>query len=371
MSRPRLLALQRSPLGPLWALLLMLTPAWIAVASALYLSGEIDLWFRDWSEPLVELLRSWPQPFAEIFAGDYGFITMGPLLLVWATPVVVIHSLLMSMYKVSGFLNHLTTAMSPWLRPFGITGQELARVVMGFGCNVPAVIGTKSSPACYRGSCVSAITFGSACSYQLGATLAVFAVAGRPELVITYLLYLAATTLAFVRLITRPSGRYPLNVLTSNQLDLLTWPHPREVWQEAQSVIIEFLKRALPIFLLMTAAVSILQWLGALQAASVVIEPTMAIFRLPSEVAPAIVFSSVRKDGILLLAEPSIATSLSAIQLLTAVYLAGVLLPCLITCLTVMREHSRQFAFQLMGQQAVAAIGFSCLLAWSGAWLWP
>ncbi|MYD69210.1 MAG: ferrous iron transporter B, partial [Acidobacteria bacterium] len=55
--------------------------------------------------------------------------------------------------------------------------------------------------------------------------------------------------------------------------------------------------------------------------------------------------------------------------LLTAVYLAGVLLPCLVTCLTIAREQGRAFALRLVGRQAVAAAGFSALLAWGGAWL--
>ena len=92
-------------------------------------------------------------------------------------------------------------------------------------------------------------------------------------------------------------------------------------------------------------------------------------FRLPSEADLAVVLASVRKDGILLLAEPDAAASLSAVQPLTAIYPAGVLLPCLVACLTIEREQGRAFALRLMGRQALAATGFSALLAWGGAWL--
>ena len=367
--RPRPLFLDRSVLGPFWALLLLLTPACFAVDAANRLADRIDPWVGTLIGPLAGWLTSWPQPLAEILAGDYGFVTMGPLLLVWATPVVVLHALLMGAYKASGLLDRLTTAMNPWLRPFGMTGRELARVVMGFGCNVPAVISARSSSDCSRGVCVSAIAFGSACSYQLGATLAVFAVAGRPELVLAYLLYLGVTTLAYSRLIAPQAARSPFNVLLTEGRVFLSWPRPRTVWLEAQGVLRDFFRTALPVFFLITAAASLLHWLGALQAASAVVEPAMAVFRLPSEAALAVVLASVRKDGILLLAEPGVAASLSTVQLLTAVYLAGVLLPCLVTCLTIAREQGRAFALRLAGRQAAAAIGFSALLAWGGAWL--
>ena len=278
--RPRPLVLERSALGPFWALLLLLTPAWVAVDAANRLADRIEPWVGALTGPLAGLLTSWPQPLAEILAGDYGFVTMGPLLLVWATPVVVLHTLLMGAYKASGLLDRLTNAMNPWLQPFGMTGRELARVVMGFGCNVPAVISARSSSACSRGVCVSAIAFGSACSYQLGATLAVFAAAGRPDLVVPYLLYLGATTLAYARLIAPQAARSPFNVLLTEGRVFLTWPRPRAIWLEAQGVVREFLRRALPVFFLITAAASLLHWLGALQAASAVVEPAMAIFRL-------------------------------------------------------------------------------------------
>ncbi|MYG74013.1 MAG: hypothetical protein F4198_00295 [Acidobacteria bacterium] len=346
----------------------MLAPAWVAVDAANRLADRIDPWVRVASGLLAGSLTTWPEPLQEILAGDYGFLTMGPLLLVWATPVVVLHALLMGAYRASGVLDRLTTAVNPWLRPFGMTGQDLARVVMGFGCNVPAVISARSSPACSRRVCVSAIAFGSACSYQLGATLAVFAAAGRPGLTVLYLLYLGVTTLAYTRLVAPRAARSPFNVPLEGR-PRLTWPSPRTVWLGARGVVREFFRAALPIFFLITVAASLLHWLNALQAASVVFEPVMAAFRLPPEVALAVVLASVRKEGILLLAEPGVATTLSAVQLLTAVYLAGVLLPCLVTCLTIAREQGRAFALGLVGRQAVAATGFSALLAWGGAWV--
>ena len=368
-ARPRATFLERPATGPPLALALLLAPAWIAVEAANRLADRFDPWVRSWLAPLAEITARWPQPLAEILSGDYGFVTMGPLLLVWAAPVVVLHALLMGAYKASGLLDRLTVAMNPWLRPFGMTGRELARVAMGFGCNVPAVISTRSSSACSRGVCISAIAFGSACSYQLGATIAVLAAAGRPELVGPYLLYLGATTLAYARLIAPPSARSPFNVLLTEGRAYLTAPRPAAVWREARGVLRQFLRRALPVYLLITAVASLLHWLGALRAGSAVIEPAMAAFRLPPEAGLAVVLASVRKDGILLLAEPGLAEALSAMQLLTAVYLAGVLLPCLVTCLTIAREQGRVFALRLVGRQALAAVGFSALLAWSGAWL--
>jgi Fe2+ transport system protein B len=103
---------------------------------------------------------------------------------------------------------------------------------------------------------------------------------------------------------------------------------------------------------------------------SQLINPAMGLFRLPPEAALPVILASVRKDGLLLFAEPNTVSLLSPVQILTGVYLAGVLLPCLVTALTIAREQSFKFALGLMARQAIAAICFALVLAWGGRLLW-
>lgn len=93
----------------------------------------------------------------------------------------------------------------------------------------------------------------------------------------------------------------------------------------------------------------------------------MGAFGLPAEAALPVVLASVRKDGIALLAADSAGmAALSPVQVLVAVYLAGVLLPCLVTAITVAREVSVRFVAKLLARQAAAAIGFALVVAWVG-----
>jgi len=55
-----------------------------------------------------------------------------------------------------------------------------------------------------------------------------------------------------------------------------------------------------------------------------------------------------------------------AAQILVVVYLADVLLPCLVTTFSVAREVSPRWALTMMLRQAVAAIGFAAVIAWGG-----
>ena len=53
-------------------------------------------------------------------------------------------------------MERITVALQTLLRPFGLSGRDLLRVIMGFGCNVPAVISTRACSSCSRQACMSA-----------------------------------------------------------------------------------------------------------------------------------------------------------------------------------------------------------------------
>lgn len=97
----------------------------------------------------------------------------------------------------------------------------------------------------------------------------------------------------------------------------------------------------------------------------------MALFRLPPGAALAIVLGAVRKDGIAIGLLDADWHALKVpmdqpLQILTAVYLAGVMLLCLVTMLTVVREMRPSFTFKMIARQASFAALFSLLIAWGG-----
>ncbi|RQG90932.1 nucleoside recognition domain-containing protein [Natrarchaeobius chitinivorans] len=350
--------------GPAVSIGLLLLPAAIAVWFANTLAGELDPIVGAAFEPLIAWAGTFPEPFAAILINQYGFLSMGPFLFVWAGPTMLVFAVVIGVYKTSGLLPRMTVSLHPTMRRFGLTGRDLVRVVMGFGCNVPAVINTRSCSDCTRCTTISAISFGSACSYQFPATLAVFGAVGMWWLVGPYLLVLAVTTLVYVAVIAPPAARASHTVI--DRRTFLSWPDPRAVARETWSALREFVVKALPVFVVITVVAALLDEGGAIDALGGVLGPVMGVFNLPAEAALTVVLASVRKDGIALLTEGGVATTLSPLEVLVAVYLAGVLLPCLVTAFTVAREVSLKWALTMMARQALAAIGFAIAIAWGG-----
>ena len=206
-------------------------------------------------------------------------------------------------------------AVHPLVRPLGLTGRGLVRVVMGLSCNVPAVISTRARSACSRRQAISAIPFGAACSHQFPATMAVFAACGRPWLTAPFLLCLGASAAVHLGLAAPPAAVSPLNVLTLEGRTFLVWPAWSALWREARSTIQKFFALAMPVLLAIGALASLLAWGGWLDRASAF----LGVFRLLPE------------------ADSAIVAPMSAGQILTAVHLAGVLTPCLVTARTIVR----------------------------------
>ena len=367
VARQRRGPLEHPALLALFAITLLLLPAVGAVWGANHLAGLLEPSLNGVLEPALGHLAGLHEPLAGLLAGDYGLVAMLPFLFLWAFPTVLLYALLLGILKGSGLLELITAGLHPLVRPLGLSGRDLAPFVMGYGCNVPAVVKTRACSACTRSQAVGAVAFGSACSYQLGATTAVFGARGLGWLVAPFLLFLLATTAIYARL-TRPRGSAAQVALEPHgpERTFVSAPRPSAVWREASATIHQFGSRALPIFVGICVVASLLSAAGALDALGSALGSAMAAFGLPSEAALGVVLASVRKDGIMLFGSPELVASLGALQLLTAVYLAGVLLPCLVTTLTIGRELTARFALRLLARQAAFACVFALCLAWGG-----
>ena len=363
--------LQRVLRNPLVSLALLFGPSVVAVTQANTLANHLFEPLTSLLGHSLERLAKLPSPIAEILGGDYGFVAMMPFLLLYALPTIIFFSLLIALYKSTGLMDHIAQSLYPFLKPFSLGVQDLTRVVMGFGCNVPAVVSSRGCQSCSRSTCVSAISFGSACSYQLPATLAVFAAAGMAWLGGVYLLTLVLTSSVYLRFTKPKYLRGEDDRLLSSKLDKLHSPSWKYISNETMDTIRSFLVIALPVFTGVCIVAALLQVTGFLNLVSQTIGKIMILFNLPAEAAVAVAMGSIRKDGLAIGLLDSDWGSLKVVldspaQVLTAVYLAGVLLPCLVTILTIKREMGGLFAIRLAFRQAAWVAGFSIAIAWGG-----
>ncbi|WP_347835963.1 nucleoside recognition domain-containing protein [Gracilibacillus sp. JCM 18860] len=200
----------------------------------------------------------------------------------------------------TGIQEHLTNALDPWLRKIGLTGRDLLPVITGFGCNVVAVMQSRSCSSCTRISCVSLLAFGSACSYQIGATLSIFNAAHAPVLFIPYLFFLFIVGAIHTRILNKNATNELTRITPLPYLQGINWSAFR--WK-VSGVIKQFLFQAMPIFLLICLLASVLEIVGILSILRWLAMPLLYLFSIPTDAAPGLIFSFIRKDGLLVLNE--------------------------------------------------------------------
>ena len=360
--------------SPLVSLILLFLPA----VTAIIFANRFADWIYDpvymLISPLLTSISKLPSFPAALLGGDYGLVAMFPFLIIYALPTIITFSIVLAVYRSTKLIDHISTALHPWLRIFGIGAKDLVRVVMGFGCNVPAVVESRSCHSCSRGACVSAISFGAACSYQLPATLAVFAAAGVSYMGLVYLILLGVTTLVYLRFTTPQFMRKANAQLNLAKPSAICPPSWKSVREDLIDNLKQFVVMSIPVFIVICFAAGLLNWLGVLEKFGALLSPLMALFNLPGDAAMAVVLGSVRKDGIAVGLLNTDGVGMKVVlehpaQVLTAVYLAGVLLPCIVTLFTIAREMRWKFALRLCARQMAWASGFSILIAWVGAFL--
>lgn len=350
-------------IGPILACLMILAMFALPVYVA-YL-------FVSWLEPITEQylltpITAWleqiPAFLAKILVGDYGLITLGWYSFLWAFPVVFLISITTTITEETGIQEHLTNALDPWLRKIGLTGRDLLPVITGFGCNVVAVMQSRSCSSCTRISCVSMLTFGSACSYQIGATLSIFNAAHAPVLFIPYLFLLFIVGAIHTRIWNKNATNELTRITPLPYLQGINWSAFR--WK-VSGVIKQLLFQAMPIFLLICLLASVLEIVGILSILRWLAMPLLYLFSIPTDAAPGLIFSFIRKDGLLVLNEGqgSLLMEMSISQIFILVYLASTLSACLVTLFTIGKELSWKHAISIAWKQMLTSVVSAAFLA--------
>lgn len=172
--------------------------AWLLIflmfALPIGIAYQFSDWFQNqyvsaWIEYLTQTTLLNHDILQHILFGDYGVLSLGTYSLVWALPVVILISLSTAIIDQTGLKSWMIWAIEPSMLWIGLQGNDIVPLLEGFGCNAAAISqAAHQCHTCTKTQCMSLISFGSSCSYQIGATLSIFSVAGKSWLFMPYLI---------------------------------------------------------------------------------------------------------------------------------------------------------------------------------------
>ena len=160
-------------------------------------------------------------------------------------PVIVIFFLVMSMVEDSGYLSRAAFLMDALMSKIGLDGRGFVMVLMGFGCNVPALMGTRVMRSRPMRLLTMLVIPLSLCSARLQVFLFMIAAIFRPQQAayIMFTLYMVSFFTIFLTAILF-KGQYKSSEPFILELPPYRFPTPRQIWLRGWQEVKYFLKRA-------------------------------------------------------------------------------------------------------------------------------
>jgi ferrous iron transport protein B len=302
----------------------------------------------------------WALP-RDLFAGEYGLITMGLSYgLAIVLPIVATFFTAFALLEDSGYLPRLAVMSDRVFRLMGLNGKAVLPMVLGLGCDTMATLTTRILPT--RKERVLAtllLALGVPCSAQLGVILAMLAVVPFAA---------AAVWFAAVAAVMLSVGWLAARVLPGERGDFvielppMRWPALSNVLSKTAARIEWYLKEALPLFLVGTFVLFLLDRLKLLGVIIRAGEPLVkGVLGLPAEASAAFLIGFLRRDfAATRLFDMSRHGGLSVVQLVVSMVTITLFIPCIANVFIIAKERGWKTA------AAMAAFIFPLAFAMGG-----
>ncbi len=295
-------------------------------------------------------------------------------------PVIFLFFLAMGVVEDSGYLSRAAYLMDAFMERLGLDGRSFVLALMGFGCNVPAILGTRVMRSSGLRLLSMLIIPFSLCSARLNVFLFMAAAFFPPRqgALVIFGLYLMSFAAALVTALLF-KGRFasseplvlelpPYRFPTPRQMLNRAWAEVRHFWFWARRFIIfgvvaVWLLNNLPLGVAPASAASFSGRLGE------VLQPLLAPIGINPKLAVALVFGFIAKEivlgGLAVIygqADPAalgraVAADVSWTQAVSFMLFTLLYTPCLST-VAVIRSESKRLGF------TVFSVLWSLLLAW-------
>jgi ferrous iron transport protein B len=281
----------------------------------------------------------WSLP-RDLFVGEYGLLTMGLSYgLAIVLPIVATFFTAFALLEDSGYLPRLAVMSDRVFRLMGLNGKAVLPMVLGLGCDTMATLTTRIlTTKKERVLATLLLALGVPCSAQLGVVLAMLAAvpfaAGAIWLAAVAGVMVSVGWLA-ARLLPGERGDFVI------ELPPMRLPALANVLSKTVARIEWYLKEALPLFLVGTFLLFLLDRLKLLAAITRAGEPLVTgVLGLPAEASAAFLIGFLRRDfAATRLFDMSRGGGLSVVQLVVAMVTITLFIPCIANVFMIAKER--------------------------------
>ena len=292
-----------------------------------------------------------------LWNGVFGGIVAGLTLII---PYVIPFYLLLAAIEDSGILTRVAFMMDSAMHKIGLHGKALIPMILGYGCNVPAIQACKIMETRREKLLAAfAITF-APCTAR---TLVIFGLVGA-FLGIQWALALYVVNIAIIFLL----GRVAMKAVPGKSTGLIMEMHgfkvpslkviTKQTWARTKSIIY----MVFPIYIIGSAAIQALYALNVLTPISDALSPlTVGWLGLPVAAGILLILGTVRKEFVLvgavaIIGTTNLALMFSPVQMVVMALVAMLYLPCLSTIAVLGKEFGWKAALTISAANIASAI---------------
>lgn len=289
-----------------------------------------------------------------ILIGDYGVLIKGvewPFALI--LPYVFLFYIVLSFLEDTGYLPRLGVLGDGIMRRLGVQGSDLIPLMLGYGCAIPAILGTRTSTTYKQRLIVSSlVALAVPCISQTGAFIALL---GDRSVLVLILVYFTSVSVVFFggmllkRLVPGQSSTILIEVPN------LLMPNPNALFKKMWIRLKHFMIEAGMPMLIGIAFASLVAETGLLTQLSKLMEPVVINWLgLPAEASLSLILGIIRRELAVL---PLLEMNLSTVQL----FIGSIVTLFYIPCLAVLGVLTRELGFKVAALISVSTILFAFL----------
>jgi len=287
---------------------------------------------------------------------SFGLLSTGlyiPLAVV--LPYIVSFYLALGILEDVGYLPRLAVLMDTIMHRLGLHGYAIIPTILGFGCNVPAVMATRILESRkQRFIAATLISIGVPCAALQAMIIGVVGdpEVGGPEYVAMVYGSLFISWIIIGLILNRAVKGFNPELLV--EIPPYRLPPWRVIGEKLWLRVSGFIKEALPIVLGTVLVVNILYTLGVFNAIADITAPVLTgLWGLPKETITALVVGFLRKDVAMGMLAP---LALTAKQLVISSTVLAMFFPCVATFVILARELGARDLLKAVGIMIAAAL---------------
>jgi len=284
---------------------------------------------------------------------SFGLLSTGLYIpLVAVLPYIIAFYLALGTLEDIGYLPRLAVLMDTIMHRLGLHGYAIIPTILGFGCNVPAVMATRILESRkQRFIAATLISIGVPCVALQAMIIGLVGRQGVGYAAMVYGSLFISWVIIGLILNRAVKGFNPELLVEIPPYRLPPW---RVIGEKLWLRISGFIKEALPIVLGSVLVVNILYTLGVFNAIADITAPVLTgLWGLPKETITALVVGFLRKDVAMGMLAP---LALTAKQLVISSTVLAMLFPCVATFVILARELGARDLLKAVGIMIAAAL---------------